>query len=120
MGRACNMNGEKRDAYWKLVGKPEGKRPLGRPRSRWFYNIKMNLREIGWDGTDWIDFFRIGTKWRVPVITVVNLRVLPKRLSHINTPHFYLGMKQVRFLKRCASSKIPNDGRSPETPVSLT
>jgi hypothetical protein len=44
--------GEKRNAYSILVGKPEGKRPLGRPRSRWVDNIKMDLREIGWDGVD--------------------------------------------------------------------
>jgi hypothetical protein len=55
MGRACNMNGEKRNAYGILVGKPEGKRPLGRPRHRWVNNIKMNLKEIGWGGMDWID-----------------------------------------------------------------
>jgi hypothetical protein len=47
--------GEKRNAYRILVGNPEGKRPLGRPRRRWMDNIKMNLREIGWDGGDWID-----------------------------------------------------------------
>jgi hypothetical protein len=46
--------GEKRHAYRILVGKPEGKRPLGRPRSRWADNIKMYLREIGWDGMEWI------------------------------------------------------------------
>jgi hypothetical protein len=45
--RACSMNGEKRNAYRILVGKPEGRRPLGRPRRRWVYNIKMDLREIG-------------------------------------------------------------------------
>jgi hypothetical protein len=49
------MNGEKRNAYRILVGKPEGKRPLGRPRRRLVDNIKMDLREIGWDGMDWID-----------------------------------------------------------------
>jgi hypothetical protein len=43
------------------VGKPEGKRPLGRPRRRWVDNIKIDLREIGWDGVDWIDWLRIGT-----------------------------------------------------------
>jgi hypothetical protein len=48
------MNGEKRIAYRILVGKPEGKRPLGRPRRRWVNNIKMDLREIGWDGVDFI------------------------------------------------------------------
>jgi hypothetical protein len=46
---------EKRNAYRILVGKPKGKRPLGRPRRRWVDNIKMDLREIGWDGIDWID-----------------------------------------------------------------
>jgi hypothetical protein len=56
--------GEKSNAYRILVGKlPEGKRPLGRPRRRWVDNIKMDLREIGWDGVDWIGLIglRIGT-----------------------------------------------------------
>jgi hypothetical protein len=47
--------GEKMNAYRILVGKPEGKRPLGRPRRRWVDNIKLNLIEIGWGGMDWID-----------------------------------------------------------------
>jgi hypothetical protein len=47
--------GEKRNAYRISVGMPEGKRPLGRSRSRWVDNIKIDLREIGWDGGDWID-----------------------------------------------------------------
>jgi hypothetical protein len=47
MGRACNTNGEKRNAYRISVGKPEGKRPLGRSRHRWEDNIRMDLREIG-------------------------------------------------------------------------
>jgi hypothetical protein len=46
--------GETRNAYRILVGKPEGKRPLGRPRRRWVENIKMDVGEIGWDGRDWI------------------------------------------------------------------
>jgi hypothetical protein len=46
--------GETRNAYRILVGKPEGKRPSGKPRRRWVDNIKMDLREIGWDGMDWI------------------------------------------------------------------
>jgi hypothetical protein len=51
-----------RNAYKVLVGKPEGKRPLGRPRCRWVDNIKMDLREIGWDGMEWIGliWFRVG------------------------------------------------------------
>jgi hypothetical protein len=47
MERSCNTNGEKRNAYSTLVGKPEGKRPLGRPRHRWVNNIKINLKEKG-------------------------------------------------------------------------
>jgi hypothetical protein len=46
--------GEKRNAYRLLVGNPEGKRPLGRPRRRWVDNIRMNLGEVGWDDVDWI------------------------------------------------------------------
>jgi hypothetical protein len=53
-GHVARM-GAKRNAYRILVGKPEGNRPLGRPRRRWVDNIKMDLREIGWDGMDWID-----------------------------------------------------------------
>jgi hypothetical protein len=52
MDRACSMNGEKRKACMILVGTPDGKRPLGRPRRRWADNIKMDLREVGWDGLD--------------------------------------------------------------------
>jgi hypothetical protein len=54
MGRACSTNGEKMNAYKILVGKVEGKRPLARPRRRCVDNIKMDLREIEWDGMDWI------------------------------------------------------------------
>jgi hypothetical protein len=54
MRRACSTNWEKLNACRILVGKPEGKRPLGRPRRRWVDNIKMYLREIGWGGMDWI------------------------------------------------------------------
>jgi hypothetical protein len=52
MGRACSTNGEKRNAYRIFLGKPDGKRPLGRPRCRLVDNIKMDLREVGWDGLD--------------------------------------------------------------------
>jgi hypothetical protein len=52
MGGACSTNGEKRNAYTILVGKPEGKRPLGRTRRKWEDNIRMDLREIGWYGLD--------------------------------------------------------------------
>jgi hypothetical protein len=67
--------GEKRNAYTILVGKPEEERPLGRPRRRWVDNNKMDLREIGWDGMDWIDLAQDRGEWRAHVNTVMKLRV---------------------------------------------
>jgi hypothetical protein len=67
--------GEKRNAYRILVSNPEGKRPLGRPRRRWVDNIKMDLREIGWDGGDWIDLAQNRDQWRALVRAIMNLRV---------------------------------------------
>jgi hypothetical protein len=67
--------GETRNAYTILVGKPEGKRPLGRPRRRWVDNIKVYLGEIGWDGVDWIELAQDRDQWRALVNTVMNLRV---------------------------------------------
>jgi hypothetical protein len=57
------------------VRNPEGRRPLGRPRYRWVDNIKMDLRETGWDGVDWTDVAQDRDQWRAPVNTVMNLRV---------------------------------------------
>jgi hypothetical protein len=67
--------GEKRNAYRILVGKLEGKRPLGRHRPRWEDNIKADLREIEWGGMDWIDLTQDRDQWRALVNTVMNLRV---------------------------------------------
>jgi hypothetical protein len=67
--------GEKRNAYRILVGNPEGKRPRGRPRLRWVDSIKMDLREIGWDGMDWINLAQDRDQWRALVNAVMNLRV---------------------------------------------
>jgi hypothetical protein len=67
--------GETRHAYRILVGKPEGKRPLGRPRRRWVDNIKIDLREIGWNDVDWIELAQDRDQWRALVNTVMNLRV---------------------------------------------
>jgi hypothetical protein len=67
--------GEPRNAYRILDGKPEGKRPLERPRCRWVDNIKMVLREIGWDGVDWIELAQDRDQWRGILNTVMNLRV---------------------------------------------
>jgi hypothetical protein len=75
MGRTCGTYGERRGAYRALVGKPEGRRPLGRSRRRWEDNIKMDLREVGWGGTDWIDLAKDRDRWRALVYTVINLRV---------------------------------------------
>jgi hypothetical protein len=65
--------GEKTNAYRILVGKPEGKRPLGRPRRRWVDNIKMDFREIGWDGVDWIDMVQDRDRWIALSNKVLNL-----------------------------------------------
>jgi hypothetical protein len=67
--------GERLNAYRLLLGKQEGKRPLGRPRRRWVNNIKMDVREIGWDGVDWIDMAQDRDQWRALVNTVLNIRV---------------------------------------------
>jgi hypothetical protein len=67
--------GERRGAYRALVGKPEGRRPLGRPRRRWEDNIEMDLREVWWGDVDWIDLAEDRDRWRVLVYTVMNLRV---------------------------------------------
>jgi hypothetical protein len=67
--------GTKRNAYRILVGKPEGKRALGRLRRRWEDNIRMDLREIGWSGMDWIDLAQDRDQWRALVNTAMNLRV---------------------------------------------
>jgi hypothetical protein len=75
MGRACNTKGAKRNAHSILVGKPEGKRPLGRPRSRWVDNIKMDVSETELGGMDWIDLAQDTDQWRSLVNTVMNLRV---------------------------------------------
>jgi hypothetical protein len=67
--------GEKRNAYRILVGSPKGRRPLGRPRRRWVDNIKMDLREIGWDVGNWLDLDQDRVQWRALVNAVMNLRV---------------------------------------------
>jgi hypothetical protein len=67
--------GEKRNAYRILVGKPEGKRPLGRPRLRWVDNIKVDHRKIGWGGVEWMGLAQDRDQWRALVNTVMNHRV---------------------------------------------
>jgi hypothetical protein len=72
-GHVARM-GEKRNAYRLLVGKPEGKRPLGRPRCRWVENIRMDLGEVGCGDVDWIGLAKDRNKWRALVNSVLNLR----------------------------------------------
>jgi hypothetical protein len=67
--------GKKRNLYTILVGKPERKRPLGRPRRRWVGDIKMFLREIGWGGVDWTDTVQDRDQWMALVNMLINLRV---------------------------------------------
>jgi hypothetical protein len=67
--------GEKRNVCMLLVGKPEGKRPLGRPRRRWIDNIKMDILEIGLNVVDWIGLAQDRYRWRALVSSVMNLRV---------------------------------------------
>jgi hypothetical protein len=67
--------GENRNAYRILVGKPEGKRPLGRPRRRRVDNIRMHLGEVGWGDVDWIGLAQDRNRWKALVNSVLNLRV---------------------------------------------
>jgi hypothetical protein len=74
VGHVARM-GAKRIAYNRLVGKPAGKSPLQRPRCRWVDNIKIDLREIGWDCMDWINLAQDRDQWRALVNKVMNLWV---------------------------------------------
>ena len=73
-GHVARMRDE-REVYRVLVGKPEGKRPLGRPRRSWVDNIRMNLHEVGCGYMDWIGLAEDRDRWRTLVSTVMNLRV---------------------------------------------
>jgi hypothetical protein len=77
-GHVARM-GEERRVYKVLVGKPEGRRPLGRPRRRWEDGIRMDLRVTGLGGVDWIRLAQDRDRWRAVVSAVMNLRVLAPR-----------------------------------------
>jgi hypothetical protein len=71
--------GEERNVHRVLMGKPEGKRPLERPRSRWEDGIRMDLRDIGWGSVNWIQLAQDRDRWQVLVNTAMNLQVLAPR-----------------------------------------
>jgi hypothetical protein len=71
--------GEKRNVYRVLMGKPEGKRPLGRPRRRWENGITMDLREMDWGSVDWVELAQDRDRWQTVVNTVMNLQALAPR-----------------------------------------
>jgi hypothetical protein len=75
MGRACSTYEARRGAYRILVGRHDGRRPLGRPRRRWEDHTKMDLREVGWESMDWIELAQDRGRWRALVNAVMNLRV---------------------------------------------
>jgi hypothetical protein len=75
MGGPCSKDGEKRNAYRLLVGKTEGKRPLGRSRRRRVDNIRMDLGEVGWGDVDWTGLAKDRNRWRAVLNSVLNLRV---------------------------------------------
>jgi hypothetical protein len=81
VGGTCGTHGRGEECvgYRVLVGKPEGKKPLGRPRRRWEDGIRMDLREICWESVDGIQLAQDRDRWRALVNTVMNLRVLAPR-----------------------------------------
>jgi hypothetical protein len=88
------MDGEERGVYRVLVGKPEGKTPLGRPGHRWEDNIRMDLKEMGCDGMDWIGLAQDRDRWRALMNVVMNLRV-PS-----NAGNFLTSCELVSFSRR--------------------
>jgi hypothetical protein len=78
--------GEERKLYKVLVGKPEGKKPLGRPRRRWENGVRMDLTQIGLGGVDWIRLAKDRDRWRAVVSAVMNLGVLRHGVSYMTQP----------------------------------
>ena len=72
MGRPCGRNGRKKSAYTVLLWKHEGTGTVEKPRGRWEDNIKMYVKEVGWEGVDWISLFQDRQEWRAVVNTVMN------------------------------------------------
>ena len=94
MGEACGASGEGRGGHRVLVGKPEGKRPLGRPRRRWEDNIKMDLQDVGRGCGDWMELAQDRERRRALVSTVMNFRV-PQ-----NAGNFLISCRTSQLLKK--------------------
>ena len=92
-GHVARM-GEERGAYRVLVGKPEGKRPLGRPRRRWVNNIRMDLQEVGCRYVDWIGLAQVRDRWWTLMSAVMNLRF------PLNAGNLLTSCKPVSFSRR--------------------
>ncbi|KAJ4428292.1 hypothetical protein ANN_24310 [Periplaneta americana] len=105
-GHVARM-GESRNAYRVLVGRPEGKRPLGRPRRRWEDNIKMDLREVGYDDRDWINLAQDRDQWRAYVRVAMNSGFLKSHVDHVYgfRRSLFLNFEflRLRLSKHCAS-----------------
>jgi hypothetical protein len=99
MGGPCSTNGGKRNAYRLSVRKPEGKKPLGRPRRRGVDNIRMDLGEVGWDDVDWIGLAKDRNKWRALVNSVLNLRV-PRNAGKVSSGLASTGLSSSAQLHR--------------------
>jgi hypothetical protein len=99
MGKAsCSLNGGEEKYIEHIHWKPIRKRALVRPRRKWVDNIKMDLREIGWGGMDWIDLAQVRDKWKTPVNEVMNLQVL---------------YNSGKFLSRCITGGFFKRGSAP-------
>jgi hypothetical protein len=99
MDGACSTNEEKMKAYRLLVGKLEGKRPLGRPSRSWVDNIKMDLLEMRWGGVDWIGLAQDKDMWRALVNPVMNLRV-PQNAGKLSSGFTTCGLSSSAQLHR--------------------
>ncbi|KAJ4446735.1 hypothetical protein ANN_13432 [Periplaneta americana] len=97
-GHVARM-GESRNAYRVLVGRPEGKRPLGRPRRRWEDNIKMDLREVGYGDRDWINLAQDRDRWRAYVRAAMNLRTGSSQPEDVNQEKINIYLPTVDYFK---------------------
>jgi hypothetical protein len=97
VGKTCGTNREKRNVYRLLIGKPEGNRPLGRPRCMWIDNIKMDLLEIGLSVVDSIGMPQDRYRWRALVNAVMNLRIYKMLLGYKHSSYFTGDTLRLRY-----------------------